>query len=54
MTLKKRYLIFCILIWIAVIGIAPLNVYVVSMSDIVLIAGVIAIVIAGALFRILL
>ena len=50
MTLKKRYLIFCILIWIAVIGIAPLNVYVVSMSDIVLIAGVIAIVIAGALF----
>ena len=53
MKLKKRYLILCIVIWSAVIGIVPLNLYVTSMSDIVLVAGVLAVIIAGILFLLL-
>lgn len=44
--MKKRYLILCIALWIAVIGIVPLNLFLISMSDIVIYAAVAAVIAA--------
>jgi len=43
---KKRYLILCIALWIAVIGIVPLNLFLISMSDIVIYVAVAAVIAA--------
>ena len=42
--MKKRYLILCIALWIAVIGIVPLNLFLISMSDIVIYLAVAAVI----------
>lgn len=48
--MKKRYLILCIALWIAVIGIVPLNLYLISMSDMVIFAAVAAVIAALVIF----
>lgn len=42
--MKKRYLILCIALWIGVLGIVPLNLFLISMSDIVIYLAVAAVI----------
>ena len=48
--MKKRYLFICIAVWIAVLGIIPLNIYLISMDDIVIVVAMAAVIAACVLF----
>lgn len=48
--MKKRYLILCIVVWILVFAIIPVDLYLISMSDIVIVSAIAAAIAAGVLF----